>query len=52
MGIIGYLVSYNIFVMAFCALRDAVKAIKRKIFIIRLFENLKKPDFAFFLNTL
>jgi DNA replicative helicase MCM subunit Mcm2 (Cdc46/Mcm family) len=25
---------------------------ERKIFIIRLFENLKKPDFAFFLNTL
>ena len=35
MGIIGYLVSSNIAVMAFIALRDAVKAIKRKIYIMK-----------------
>ena len=44
LGVFGYLVGSNIIVMVFLALRDVLKALKRKIFIRRRDEILKRNE--------
>ena len=44
LGVFGYLVGSNIIVMVFLALRDVFKALKRKIFIRRRDEILKRNE--------
>ena len=44
LGVFGYLVGSNIILMVFLALRDVFKALKRKIFIRRRDEILKRNE--------